>query len=198
MRANILTFIITFLATTLSAQGKKDLRLSLSTGIFNSPYYTNARKREFYNFDFEYFINNRHILSTSFMSGHHRYYDNVLSNNAVPLNITGYEKNTNSTTNYLTFSVLYKYKLVNTKTFSINIGAGTGIMTQTKTYPFTEGNIVDFRQSGWTDLVFPVRTEFDYKLSNHFQIGLIGGFFIHPDYPILGYYAGPRLSYVLK
>ncbi|MGZ8536845.1 MAG: hypothetical protein ACXWV9_01215 [Flavisolibacter sp.] len=197
MKTSILTLIIGHLATNLFAQETKDLRISMAVGIFNSPYYTNAKKREFYNFDADYFITERHILSTNFMSGHHRYYDNVRSNNAVPLNTPGYEENTNATADYLTFSVLYKYKLLNTKKIAISIGSGFGIMTQTKLYPFTEGNIVDFRESTWTDLVFPLRTEFDYKLSKHFQIGLIGGLYIHPDYPILGYHAGPRLSYVL-
>jgi hypothetical protein len=197
MKIIFLTLLIGLSATNLFAQEKKDLRISFAAGIFNSPYYTNAMRREFYNFDFDYLITNRHILSTSFMSGHHRYYDNVLSNNAVPLNTPGYEDNANAEADYLIFSVFYKYKFLNTKKFSIVLGSGLGIMTQTKVYPFTESNSVDFRQSGWTDLVFPVRTEFDYKMGKHFQIGLIGGFFIHPDYPILGYHAGPRISYIL-
>ncbi len=77
-------------------------------------------------------------------------------------------------------------------------GVGLGIMSQTMLYPYTEGNSTYFRQSNWIDIVFPVKLEFDYTISNHLQLGLTSGFFIHPDYPILGYYAGPRLSYTIK
>jgi hypothetical protein len=194
----ILTTFIFLTTGVVFSQSKKDLGISFGIGVFNSPYYTNAKNREFYNLDFDYYIGNRHILSANFLKGSHRYYDSVHSNNAVPLSTPGYEDNTNSEADYLTFSVLYKYKLVNQKNISVNVGAGAGIMTQIILYPYTEGNLVDFRQSSWTDLAFPIRFEADYQFAQHFKFGLLAGCYIHPDYPILGNYVGLRVSYVFK
>ena len=203
MKKAILTALTVITVLTISAQDKKNLTISFGTGILNSPYYTNARKRQFYNFDFTYHLNERHKIGTSFLSGEHLYYDNVRSNNAVPLTTPGYEDNTNATADYRIFSILYKYALLNKKKLSITGATGLGIMTQILEYPYTEVSptgvvIVSFRHSSWTDLVFPVRLDIDYRISKRFQVGLIGGFFIHPDYPVLGYHAGPRLSYTLK
>jgi len=113
-----------------------------------------------------------------------------LSNTAFVL----YENDTNAKASYKTFSILYKYKFLNKKAFSAAFGTGAGIMTHEREYPYKEGGSYYFRESIWTDLVFPVRLELDYKFSQPFQLGLIGGFYIHPDYPILGYFAGPRLA----
>jgi hypothetical protein len=202
MKKIILTILTGFIVLSSSAQDKKNLTISLATGFLNSPYYTNAKTRQFYNVDFTYHLNERHKIASSFLSGEHLYYDNEKSNNAVPLTTPGYEENTNATADYRVFSILYKYAFLNKKKISITLAAGAGIMTQVVVYPYTEVTptgvvIVDFRQSSWTDLVFPVRLDIDYRLSKRFQIGLIGGFFIQPDYPVLGYHAGPRLSFTL-
>ena len=194
MTKTILTVFLGLATTSLLGQDKKDLTISLGTGLFNSPYFTNAHARVFYSVDVDYSINRRHTLSSSFLSGTHWYYDDILTNNAVPL----YENNTNAEADYRIFSLLYKLAPVNNNKFSLHFGAGAGIMTQIVTYPYTDGNVVDFRESTWTDLVFPVKAEGNYKLSKHFQCGIVGGFFIHPDYPFLGYHAGARLSYVIK
>jgi len=198
MKKIILSIIILTTTVSVFSQNKKNMTISFGMGVFNSPYYVNAMKREFYNFDFDYSVGSRHILSANFLKGNHRYYDSVHSNNAVPLSTPGYEDNTNSEADYLTFSVLYKYKLINRKRISVNLGAGAGIMTQIVLFPFTQGNIVDFRQSSWTDLVFPVRFETDYQFGKQFKFGLMAGLYIHPDYPTLGNHAGFKLSYIFK
>lgn len=179
------------------SQNKKDMSVSFGVGIFNSPYYTNAYKREFYSLEFDYHLQSRHILSASFLKGSHRYYDSIHPNNAIPLNTPGYEDNANTEADYFTFSVLYKYKLID-KRISLSLGAGAGIMTQVIVFPYTEGNIVDMRQSSWTNLVFPLRIDIDYLIAQHFKAGLMSGTYVHPDYPFLGNYAGLRLSYIIK
>lgn len=55
-------------------------------------------------------------------------YDNVLSNTA----IFNLGKTTNAKATYQIFSLLYKYKFLNKKAFSAALGAGAGIMTQTR------------------------------------------------------------------
>jgi hypothetical protein len=198
MKKVVLAVFMVYTTIILFGQEKKDLTISVGAGRFNSPYYTNNKTRTFFNFDFDYYISERHIISTNFLSGKHRYYDSLNSNNAVPLSTPGYEDNANATADYSTFSLLYKYKLLNNKKAALNLGTGIGIMRQTVAFPYTQGNITDIRQSSWADLVFPVRLEIDYKFSKFFQVGLLGGCFIHPDYPILGYHLGTRVSYVLK
>lgn len=197
-KTGLLTVTAAITAFTLFSQDKKELSVSLGAGRLNSPYYTNAKAGKFYSFDLSHGITKRQSLAAFFIVGDHLYYDNVLSNNAVPLSTPGYEKNRNATADYRIFSVLYQYRFYDRNRISLAAGAGAGIMTHIREYPYTEGSTVSFRQSSWTDLAFPVRLELDYQISSHFQLGLAGGLFIHPDYPVLGYHAGPRLSYILR
>ncbi len=198
MKSKILLSFLIFFAAASFAQTNKDLSISLSAGILNSPYYTNAKGRPFYNVDFTYHITNRHALSTSFLGGKFFYFDSLRSNNSVSLSTPGYEKNRNAKMDNFAFSILYKYKIVNGKRVSINTGIGIGLLTEVSLFPYTEGNSVSFRQSSSTDLVFPLRLDVEYKVSKFFQIGLINGLFINPDFPILGYHTGFRISYLLK
>lgn len=198
MKTVILWIVFVCGGSVLFGQDKKDLSISLSTGIFNSPYYTNDKGRFFYALDFGYQLSRRHNISTNFTAGKHQYFDDVHSNNAVPITTPGYEQNRNGLAEYIIFSILYKYHFISGKRWSLNAGAGAGIMTQTVEFPYTEGNMVDFRQSSWTDIAFPVRLDIDYHLSRLFKIGVTGGFYVHPDYPVLGLHIGPRISYVVK
>lgn len=189
-----LTLIAAITTIASIAQDKKDLGISFSTGRFTSPYYEKDEAGTYFNLDFDYYLTPRQVLSANFNSGSHDYYEDVLSNTGIPL----YE-NTNAEAEYRTFSILYKHKLPIVKGLFAGIGAGAGIMTHIRNYPYTETNFAtSYRESSWTDLVFPVRLELGYKLSQHFQVGLMAGFFIHPDYPVLGHHGGPRLNYIIK
>jgi hypothetical protein len=194
MKHITLALLFGILAFNSFAQDKKDLVVSIAGGSLTSPYYLNNKAGIFYSFDFDYFISKRHILSVNYNDGRHNYYDNILSTDP------GYSMSdgTNAKAEYHTFSVLYKYKLLNKKTISATVGTGAGIMTHKRTYPYKLTNGSVFNESVWTDLVIPVRLEVDYKISNNFRIGVVGGFYIQPDYPVLAYYAGPRLGYIIK
>ena len=192
----IMLFLLAGLITiSLWGQEKKDLTLSVATGKLTSPYYQKDEAGDFYSIDFDYYITSRQMVSANFNVGSHAYYEHKLSN--YPNGIL-YEDGTNAKANYRTFSILYKYKIVNTKVFSVALGMGAGFMTQTLQYPHLQGSSIYPMQSTWSDLVFPVRLELDYKISKHFRLGFICGFFVHPDYPILAYHAGPRITYVVK
>ena len=198
MKILLLNVFAVFTCTILFGQDKKDLTISIGAGRFNSPYYTNDHARSFFNFDFDYSIDERQKISTNFLSGKHWYFDSVYSNNFVSTGTPGYEDNANAQAEYKTFTLLYKYKLLNRKKVSLSLGAGVGFMVQILRFPYTEGNITDFREAAGTYLVLPVKLEIDYKLSKSFQLGLLGGFFVGPDTPVLGYHVGPRVSYVLN
>lgn len=180
-------------------QERKDLKLSLSTGFFNSTYYTNAKPRQFYNFSFDYSISKRHIISADFISGQFRYYDNVNVTSPIPLSTPGYEKHTNAEAYCQVFSVMYKYKLLDKRKFSINTGTGLGIISESFTYPVDTPNGFTFETSGSKgDLCFPVRLDINYQVLKKFQIGIIGGMYIYPDYPLVGQHTGISLSYLIK
>jgi hypothetical protein len=181
-------------------QDKKDLKLSLSTGLFNSSYYTNSRPRQFYSFGFDYSITKRHIISVDFISGQHRYYDSIRVTTPIPLTTPGYEKHTNSEARTTIFSLLYKYKLLDKRKLSISAGTGFGIITELLTYP------VDIPNGGFTfetsgrkgDLCFPLRLDIDYQILKRFQLGIIAGTYIYPDYPLVGEHLGMKFSYIIK
>jgi len=197
MKQLTLFFTFSFFILTTFGQEKKDLTVSLSAGYLNSPYYNNAHSRGFYGFGFDYHISRRHVLSANYFAGRHDYFDNTLSNTPASVYIVN-PKGTNAKATYNTFSVLYKYKIINQANFSIVPGAGAGIMTHTRNYPYTQGSLIIFQTSYWSDLVFPVTLDINYKVFKQWQVGLTGGFLIVPDYPILALYAGPKLFYVLK
>lgn len=196
MRQFTLLILFTFLILTSSGQDKKDLAVSFSAGIFNSPYFYKAYPRGFYALAFDYHVSKRSIISANYLAGKHEYYDNILSN--APDSYVVYPQGTNATAEYNIFSVSYKYKIVNTPKFSIVPGIGAGILTLTENYPYTRGTSTDFNTSSWSDLAFPVTLDINYKLSKHWQLGLTSGFLIEPDFPILALHVGPKLSYVLK
>jgi hypothetical protein len=190
-----LALLTGLLTLTSFGQERKDLTLSFSAGKLSSPYYDHNTSGRFASFDFDYSLSKRHTLSVNYTDGKHRYYDNG--------RITGpvsdiYSDGTNSEATYHTFSVLYKYRFISSTHLSGSIGAGAGMMTHSRMYPFSTGNGYSYQESAWTDLVFPVRLEADYHLSKNLKAGLIGGFFIQPDYPVLAYHIGPRFSYIIK
>lgn len=191
MKSYILTILTTIIFITSYGQDKKDLTVSFSSGLLTSPYYNDVRKGGYYSFDMDYYFRQRHILSSNFTSGGHDY-DEVLSN------VPSSENFSNGRALYKIYSFIYKYKIVDKKKFTVVGGAGAGIMTHTRDYWRQDVNSSYRWQLAWSDLVFPVRLEANYKLSRRFQFGVLGGFYIQPDYPILGYHAGPRLSYVIK
>jgi hypothetical protein len=187
-------FLICVFFSSAKSQSKKDLAVSLSAGVLNSPYYTNAHADHFYGAAFDYYLSDRSIISAGYFAGKHDYFDSILSNT------TNYFLNngSNSEAIYNTFTVQYKYKIVNTSKFSLVPAVGLGMMTHTKRYPYEEGPTTYIRYSSWTDLVFPVNLDLNYSFSDHWQAGITSGLLIHPDYPVLALHIGPKLSYIIK
>jgi len=186
--------VATFVCGFVSGQDKKDLTMTFSAGVLNSPYYKNARSEEFYGFDFNYYLSDRTILATSYFAGKHRYFDSELSNTNYGYSDDG----TNAEARYNVFSLLVKYKVASTERFSVIPGVGVGIMTHTRNFPYRENNSESFHTSSWSDLAFPVSMELNYRLSKRWTAGLMGGFLIEPDFPIVALHAGPQLTYHLK
>ena len=201
MHRCVISILLTiFFVTQVFSQDKKDLKISLTTGLFNSKYYTNAKSRQFYNLGFDYSITKRHSICTDFISGQHRYYDSIRVTSPIPLSTPGFEKHTNAEARTTFFSILYKYKLLDRKKISVNIGTGIGLITESYTYPvdIPNGGFTFETAGGKGDLCFPLRADLDYQISKQFQVGIIGGTYVYPDYPLAGQHLGIRLSYILK
>lgn len=197
MKAILIFIVFSCLTFSTIAQDRKDLAISVSTGYLNSPYYKSAHKGAFYGFSTDYHLSKKHVLSVNYLAGKHIYFDDVLSN--VPAwRYLRLPKETNAEATYNTFSLTYKFKIVNKAKFSIVPGAGAGIMTHSQTYPISNATSLWFTSSSWSSLVFPVTLDVNYKLYTNWQIGLTSGFLIHPDFPVLGLHLGPRLSYIIK
>ena len=195
MRKTIFTILVS-LTSLLSVKGqeKKDLAVSVSSGLLNSPVYDKATAREFLGVEFDYHLTGRHVLTASYLAGRHNYYEDELSNAPT---YRSFEDGTNAVAGYNVFSVMYKYKLFNNSQFSIAPGIGAGIMNYSREYPYMERTSWYTRRSSGTDLVFPVNLDISYKISGSWQFGLTGGFFVQPDYPILALYAGPKLTFIV-
>lgn len=191
----LIFLILLFTADVSMGQEKKDLTIALSSGILNSPYYQKASAKDYYGIDFSYQLGKGHILGVNYFAGKHNYYDDVLSNN--PGNISSSD-GTNSRAEYRTFSLLYKRKIIDLAAISLVPGLGAGIMTHTRSYPYQEPGSSYTRTSSWSDLVFPVSLDINFRISKRWQTGLTGGFLIHPDYPVLALHSGPKLSYTIK
>src|SRR5262245_42309566 len=97
MNKYVILYLLTVIfAAQVSCQEKKDLKISLATGLFNSTYYTNAKARQFYNLGFDYSITKRHLICADYISGRFNYYDSVRVTNPVPLTTPGWENHTNA------------------------------------------------------------------------------------------------------
>ncbi|MBP6431513.1 MAG: hypothetical protein KA319_07090 [Ferruginibacter sp.] len=182
------------------SQEKKDLKISISTGFFNTQYYTNAKARQFYNLGFDYSITNRHSICADFNSGQFRYYDSIRVTSPIPISTPGFEKHTNADARTTFFSVLYKYKLLAKRKFAIRLGAGIGIITESFSYPIdlANGGFTFETSGGKGDLAIPLRVDVDYEISKKVQLGLISGTYIYPDYPFAGQHIGIKVSYIIK
>lgn len=191
----IFTLLIILLAVTAaSSQEKKDLTVSLHGGIFNSPYYAEANSGRFMKLSFDYNLSKKGILFSSYLNGHHRYFEDKLSNTSGGMRSDG----TNAKAVYQVYSIGYKYRISSISFLTIVPGAGAGIMTHSRDFPFAIGNSSSYKTSTWSDIVFPVTIDVNFKLFSNFQLGISGGFLIHPDYPVLGLHAGPGILYTIK
>ena len=175
----ILFTIITF------GQEKRDLTISIGSGLINSGSLRSAVAKPFVSFDMDYSMNTRNTLSTNYFSGSSLFKeDPTFSGNP----------NYQFKERYKGFSVLYKYRFINRSRYSIVAGSGVAIMTHISQFFYN----TFLAEAPLTDFALPIRIEMNYKVSNHLLFGVMTGGFINQTSPIIDYYGGLRLSYILK
>lgn len=191
----LLTFLLLATSTGFSQQ-RKDLVVSLSSGLLSSSYYENDVSGGYYSAGMDYGLTNKHFLQFCFTTAENTYLEREMSNVTSNLQIPGYA---NSFNRIWSIGIGYKYKL-DFPNFVLWPGAAVGMIRQTRTFPYRFTNYESTMSYSETQIVFPVTLEADYKLGRHWLLGLKGGLLICPDYPItgIGLHAGPVVSYVIK
>jgi|GEM_PF-6386496 len=192
----ILSLLFFFFSSV--AQNEKNIILSIAKGKITTPYYEKSTLGNFYNLDIDYYLTSRSILTSGFSIGNHKFFDPLYTGNGLPI----YSDGTNAKAEYNTFILMYKYILLKKKALNIDAGLGVGIMThltqRLASITSTSGEYQFLLQQGFTDVVFPLKIDLDYKITSLLKLGVMSGIFIHPDFPIAGYNAGIKLSILVK
>ena len=103
--------------------------------------------------------------------------------------------NTNALGEELHAYAMAKYRFIEWKGFSVQAGAGIGLLNQQLDYPYSHNPGISntTEKASFTDIEFPVSLEAYYLFRKRFGIGFKAGGFIEPDFPIVGIYIGPQL-----
>ncbi len=192
MRALFTLIIFTIIISTAKGQEKKDLAIYASGGLLTSPNYQKSTTNGYFGVGFEYYLTKNHVLSANYLMAKNNYLAAGASTKV------GYDKGTNATAFFNTFSILYQYKFLNTSQFSMLAGAGAGVTTRTlESFTDTETNTLATTIHK-SFLVLPVSLDLNYRITNRWHAGVKSGFIIEPGASLVtALHAGPRLSFVL-
>ena len=192
MRKILLLLGLLPLSGVMLAQEKR-FDIALNLGVYSTPKFDKAQIGRNYSADFDYHFKNGWIISSGFNFGHFRYFESSLSNEP---NSNLYQDGTNAKVTDQQVSVKLKKDLFRGGDFSLLVGAGLSILTETKTYPFAnkygQGSL-SYEQSTFTDLAFPISVEPHYRISSWMLLGLKAEMYIEPDFPVMGFNFGPQL-----
>lgn len=193
MKKLSIIFLSVLISSCAYAQ-KRNLKLSLSSGIYTSTNYPNVKSGPGYAFDMSYYITDKIFLASHVNYGGFRYYDDVLSNSPQTfLRLDG--TNSFAKSIHVGFQIGYNFKFSNL----VDLYGSTGVSSYTlmRTYPFqSDENTWVPIESAWTDMAFPVRLGIEFHPWEKISFGIVTGFYIEPDFPIVGFHFGPILSYI--
>lgn len=192
----IIIVLIAVLICQSSFSQKKDLRLSISSNVYTSTSYPNVKPGAGFSLDMSYFITDKIFIASHANYGKFRYYDDVLSNAPDHFDLED-GTNTSAASIHAGLVIGYNIKISNL----LNLHAATGVSSYTlmRRYPYQfDPDTWSYSHSAWTDLAFPVRIGIESIIWERLSLGLIGGFYIEPDFPIVGWHIGPVISYTIK
>lgn len=144
-------------------------------------------------FNVNYFLSKRFILSTYANYGKSRYYDEINSNTP-DWNLQ--KDSTNADLYDINVGLLIGYKLPLTNWMNISGYIGIGSFTHRREYWWDTGQSnPGIKERTLTDIAFPVRVCLGFIPYKHLELAFIGGFYFEPDFPVVGLYYGPQVSY---
>ena len=175
---------------------KSDMKFSISSNVYTSTDYPNVKSGTGFSFEMRYYITDKIFVSSHANYGKFRYYDDVLSNSPVHLGIID-GTNTSASGIHAGLLLGYNFKITNL----IDLYASTGVSSYTliRNYPYQYSpDSWGLNCSAFTDLAFPVILGIESHFFERISIGVIGGFYVEPDFPIVGWHIGPVISYTIK
>lgn len=162
----------------------------LGGGYYSTPSMKPITGGGAFNGEFEYHHRDRWAFAAGILTTRYSYRSEGSSTttlDGIPIN-SGTELQSN---------FLVKYKLLKNARFTVQIGAGAGLITMGKREEFRTPTSNSTYHVSNTDLGFPLVAETYVKLTDHFLLGVKLGSFIFPDYPIVGNNASFQVRYRL-
>jgi len=183
------------------AQQAKSLQISVGYGFPESTYYyygSKPSKATAYNFDFDYFITSKHILSVNYSYLEKRYF-NDYSAQLVAIGVKPLIPYENSEVVSNFFSLLYKYKAIEYKKLSLTVGTGIGLGSQNVQEPYLDGGTGGVRTQYYQGMgiYMPFRLELSYAFQKKFSVGILSGMtYSLPSFDILvTRFVQPKVSF---
>jgi hypothetical protein len=187
----LLVWLLLLSGVSLAQEKRFDVALNL--GVYTTPKFETAQTGRSYSADFDYQFKKGWIISSSFTFGRFRYFESSLSNEP---NASMHQDGTNAQVEDQLVNVKLKKELFGAGDFSLRVGTGFSVFTQTRTYPFAnkygQGSL-SFEQSTFTSLAFPVSVEPHYRIASWISLGCKAEMYIEPDFPVMGFNIGPQL-----
>lgn len=188
MKKNSIIIILIILPFINQAQ----IRLGVQTGRYiTAPEFQNIKTGNNICFELSQILHNNLIVTSHVNYGKNRYYksDNIDGDEQVESDLT----NANLETIHVGLMAGYFHSF--SKWFNASVQIGVSTYTQINEYPFQFNDYSSsYTNSVFTDLAFPVKASIAFQPFNDVEIAFIGGFYIEPDYPLVGLHFGPQLN----
>lgn len=145
--------------------------------------------------DLKYYFTCNFFASSFASFGENSYLGNTITG---ILNTNDYGSGTNAEISNIIAGHTFGYHQKIFSIIEISVQAGIGSYTQINTYSFHYKNHIGPYQTAFTDFAFPFKAGIGVSLIKNLKLGLTGGSNFLPDYPFVGTYTGPRISYAFE
>ena len=192
MKKFTIQFFIVLFSASLYAQESR-FEIGLQGGYYKATNDYMIKPGKNLSVDLKYFFTPKIFISSFANYGKSWFLENTLSN---VLNDIDYGNGTNAEISNVIAGLTIGYQKKIFKILELSGQVGIGSYTERKTYSFQYENHTGPYITGFTDLIFPLKLGIGLNVTEHINLGLIGGTNILPDSPFLGSHFGPRVSYV--
>ncbi len=189
-RIVFIVFLLTILSS-IEAQ-ERSISLGLHTGYYRANDYDKIQPGQDFSTELKFFINERLYISANALYAISRYYESDKSNYP---DFSVDENGTNADLSTIHVGLQIGYRVQFLDIFYVAGQTGISSYTESARFPWQyDESTYAYANSAFTDLAFPMQFSLGALLTDHFELALIGGFYIEPDYPIVGLHIGPQLN----